>query len=218
MIVAIDGPAGSGKSSAARLLAARVGFLHLDTGAVYRAFTLRALRRGADLADEAGLARLVEPAAVLLREGRVLLDGGDVTLEIRTPRVTEEIHWLADAPPVRERVTALVRIMAEGKDVVAEGRDTTTAIFPRADLKLYIDAAPEERARRRGLELAARGTPLAPEALLAQIRERDRRDSTRAAGPLVRAPDAVYVDTTRAGLEEVVEGLAREVERRRAAS
>lgn len=215
MIVAIDGPAGSGKSSAARLLAARVGFLHLDTGAVYRAFTLRALRRGADLADEAGLARLVEPAAVEIGDGRVLLDGEDVTLGIRTPRVTGEIHWLADAPPVRERVTALVRVMAEGKDVVAEGRDTTTAIFPGADLKLYIDAAPEERARRRGLELAARGTSLAPEALLAQIRERDRRDSTRAAGPLVRAPDAMYVDTTGVELEEVVERLAREVERRR---
>src|SRR5262249_58955424 len=109
-----------------------------------------------------------------LAPGKVALDGEDVTAEIRTPRVTAEIHWLADAPLVRERVTEIARALAEGKDVVAEGRDTTTAIFPRAELKLFIDAAPEERARRRGLELTARGAPLAAEVLLAQIRERDR--------------------------------------------
>jgi cytidylate kinase len=214
MIVAIDGPSGSGKSSAARMLAERVGFLHLDTGAIYRAFTLRALLRGADLEDEPALAALVEPAAVELAGRRVLLDGRDVTDEIRTPRVTNEIHYLARAPLVRERVTALVRVLAEGRDVVVEGRDTTTAIFPAADLKLYVDATPEERARRRGLELVARGTPLAPEVLLAQIRERDLRDQSRAAGPLVRAADAVYVDTTGATPEAVVERLAAEVRAR----
>jgi cytidylate kinase len=220
MIVAIDGPSGSGKSSAARMLAARLGFVHLDTGAIYRAFTLRALRRKAPLEDEGALAALVEEGAVEIRPAadgeRVFLDGDDVTAEIRTPRVTNEIHYLARAPRVRERVTALVRRMAAGKDVVAEGRDTTTAIFPAADVKLYIDAAPEERARRRGLELERRGTPLSPEVLLAQIRERDGRDQSRAAGPLVRAPDAVYVDTTGATPEAVVERLVAEVGRRRA--
>ncbi len=215
MIVAIDGPSGSGKSSVARRLAERLGFVHLDTGALYRAFTLRALRRGADLSDEAALAALVEPDAVALGPGgAVRLDGGDVTREIRTPQVTNEVHWLARAPAVRERVTEIVRALARGKDVVAEGRDATTVIFPNADVKFYIDAAPEERARRRALELQARGTPVPFETLLDQIRERDLRDRERAAGPLVRAPDAIYVDTTGLAPEEVVEKLLAEVRRR----
>jgi cytidylate kinase len=223
MVVAIDGPSGSGKSSAAKRLARRLRFLHLDTGAIYRAFTLRALRRGAPLDDEAALAALVEPSAIRMDplpggEGEsVHLDGDDVTAEIRTPRVTGEIHWLARSPAVRERVTEIVRRMARGRDVVVEGRDTTTVIFPAAEVKFYVDATPEERARRRGRELEGRGTPVALEELLAQIRERDHRDTTRAAGPLRRAPDAVYVDGTRLGPEEVVDVLAAEVERRRAA-
>lgn len=221
MIVAIDGPSGSGKSSVARLLAAKIGFVHLDTGALYRVFTLRALERGANLADEAALAALVERSAIDTRPGPdgpvVLLDGRDVTAEIRTPRVTNEVHWLAGALRVRERVTAIVRDLARGLDVVADGRDTGTAIFPDADVKFFVDATPEERARRRGLEFAARGTPVAPEVLLAQIRERDARDSTRAADPLVRAPDAIYVDTTHLSRDEVVDRLAGIVLARRSA-
>lgn len=222
MVVAIDGPSGSGKSSTARNLARRIGFLHLDTGAIYRAFTLRALRRRANLEDESAIASVVDPVAIHLEPlpgggERVILDGDDVTDEIRTPLVTGEIHHLARAPAVRERVTEIVRNLAADRDVVVEGRDTTTAIFPHAEVKFYVDATPEERARRRGLELTARGTPQPPELLLAQIRERDHRDSTRAAGPLLRAPDAVYVDTT--GLEpaDVVERLAAEVFRRQGA-
>jgi cytidylate kinase len=220
MVVAIDGPSGSGKSSAARNLARRIGFMHLDTGAIYRAFTLRALRRRADMEDEAALASLVEPEAIALEplpQGgeRVTLDGEDVTAAIRLPEVTGEIHWLARAPAVRERVTAIVRQLARGRDVVVEGRDTTTAIFPGAEVKFYVDATPEERARRRGLELAARGTPVPPAELLADIRKRDERDSTRAAGPLLRAPDAIYLDTTGLDANAVVARLAEEVERRK---
>jgi cytidylate kinase len=170
------------------------------------------------LADEAALAALVEPGSVALRRGTeaeiVLLDGEDVTREIRTPRVTNEVHWLARAPAVRARITEIVRELARGRDVVAEGRDTTTAIFPEADVKFYIDATPEERARRRGLELEARGMSIAREALFAQIRERDERDKSRAAGPLLRAPDAVYVDTTGLLPEEVIERLMAELRRR----
>lgn len=221
MVVAIDGPSGSGKSSAARNLARRLGFLHLDSGAIYRAFTLRALRREVKLEDEQALARIVEPGALALEpvpgeEARVILDGEDVTAEIRTPRVTAEIHWLARAGPVRERVTALVRELARGRDVVVDGRDTTTEIFPSADVKLYVDASAEERARRRGRELEARGTPQPFAELLAQIRERDHRDSTRAVGPLRRAPDAVHVDTTHMGKDEVLDWLVAEVRRRAA--
>lgn len=220
MVVAIDGPSGSGKSSAARNLARRIGFMHLDTGAIYRAFTLRALRRRAKLDDEAALAALVEPEAIALEplpQGgeKVTLDGEDVTEAIRRNEVTNEIHWLARAPAVRERVTAIVRELARGRDVVVEGRDTTTAIFPGAEMKFYVDATPEERARRRGLELAARGAPVAPERLLEEIKRRDERDSTRAAGPLLRAPDAVYLDTTGLDAAAVVSRLAAEVERRR---
>ena len=219
MIVAIDGPSGSGKSSVARLLAGRLGFWHLDTGAIYRAFTLRALRRGADMRDARALAALVAPGAVVLEptavRERVLLDGLDVTDEIRTPGVTGEIHWLADAAIVRDRVTPIARDMARGRDVVTEGRDTTTVIFPEADLKFFVDASPEERARRRGLELASRGTPQPPELLLRRIHERDERDRTRAAGPLIRAADAIYVDTSHMPREAVIERLFQEVVRLR---
>lgn len=220
MVVAIDGPSGSGKSSVARALAARIGFLHLDTGAIYRAFTLRALRRDAVLTDEVALASLIDADAIVLapdpRGGEsVFLDGQDVTAEIRTPEVTAEIHWLARAPAVRDRVTAIVRELARGRDVVVEGRDTTTAIFPGAEMKFYVDATAEERARRREKDLARRGTPQPFEDLVRQIRERDLRDSTRAAGPLLRAADATYVDTTGITQEEVVARLAAEVERRR---
>jgi cytidylate kinase len=221
MVVAIDGPSGSGKSSAARSLARRVGFLHLDTGAIYRAFTLRALRRGTNLEDQAALAGLVEPAAIAMEPlpggagERVLLDGTDVTDEIRTPRVTGEIHYLARAGAVRERVTEIVRALAQGRDVVVDGRDTTTVIFPAAEVKFYIDATPEERARRRGRELDQRGTPVAFDTLVEQIRERDHRDSTRAVGPLIRAKDAIYVDTTGLGPAAVIDRLAAEVQERK---
>ncbi len=216
MIVAIDGPSGSGKSSAARALARRLGFVHLDTGAIYRAFTLRAMRRGADLTDERALLEQVDPTALRLVpvEGggeTVILDGDDVTAAIRTADVTGKVHHVANAPSLRERITALVRDLARGLDVVVEGRDTTTAIFPDADVKFYVDAAPLERARRRGAELAARGDPQDPEALLARIVERDRRDRERPVGPLRRAADAVYVDSTGRTLDQVLDGLEAHV-------
>ncbi|GIW71471.1 MAG: cytidylate kinase [Planctomycetota bacterium] len=210
MIIAIDGPSGSGKSTVARLVAERLGWLHLDSGALYRALTLAALQRGARMDDPEALLSVAMTSRVELRpaegeEPRVVLDGADVTGAIRTPQVTAHVGALADVPAVRARVTALVRQLAQGRDVVADGRDATTVIFPEADLKVFLDAAPEERARRRFEELVRRGTPVAYDEVLAAILERDRRDRERAVGALRRAPDALVLDTTGLGLAEVVE-------------
>lgn len=220
MLIAIDGPAGSGKSAAARRLAARLRFLHLDTGALYRTFTLLAQEEGAPLDDEAALAALVDPSRIAVEAGPegqqiVHLDGRDVTHAIRSPEVTRAVRALASKGKVRERVTALARALGGRTDCVSDGRDTTTVIFPGADLKVYIDAAPEERARRRLLDLEARGIETDREAVLEEILDRDRSDREREVGPLRVADDAVVIDTTSISLDEVVDRLADLVEARR---
>lgn len=213
LLVVIDGPAGAGKSSVSRRLARALDGTYLDTGAMYRAITLAALRERIELADPAARARVAERAAVELRptdgdEGcQVLLDGEDVSAEIRTREVTGNIHWLAGDGRVREVLVALQRAFARAADrpVVAEGRDLASVVFPGADVKVYLDASVEERARRRAKELG----PAAPalEVLREEIATRDRRDSTRAVAPLVRVPDAVVVDSSALGQDEVLERL-----------
>ncbi len=215
MIITLDGPAGAGKSTAARALAARLGWCYMDTGAMYRAVTLVALERAIPLDDAPGLATLAESLAITFRDGRVLVGERDVSVEIRTPAVTAATRPVADAPPVREVMKRLQRRIAEGIDVVTEGRDQGSVVFPHAELKVFLTASPEERARRRHREESARGggTPL--EEILEAQNRRDDGDRTRSVGAMKAADDAVLVETDGLSHDEVVERLVQLVEERR---
>ncbi len=214
MIVTIDGPAGAGKSSAARALARRLGFEFLDTGAMYRAVALAALRAGVRLRDESALAELVGRLRLELNAGRVLLDGEDVTSAVRTAEVTAATGATADSPAVRRHLAALQRAAAAGRDVVTEGRDQGTIVFPDAVCKFFVVADPAERARRRQREMAARGERLELDAVLLAQEERDRRDAARDIAPMKPAPDAVTIDSTALSPAEVVDRMEAEVRRR----
>ena len=214
MIVTIDGPAGAGKSSAAKVLARRLGFDYLDTGAMYRVVTLAALRAGADLRDQEALARVLDAMRLEMPPGRVLLDGEDVSERIRTAEVTAASGAVADSPVVRRRLVAMQQAQARGRSLVSEGRDQGTVVFPDAACKFFLSAALEERARRRGAELAARAEAVAPDVLVAQIDARDRRDAARDLAPMRPAADAVILDSTGLTLEQVVDRMEAEVRRR----
>jgi cytidylate kinase len=214
MIITIDGPAGAGKSSAARALAQRLGFEFLDTGAMYRAVTLAALRAGLDLRDEAALAALVAGLRLEMTPGRVLLDGTDVTVAIRAREVTAASGPVADSRAVRRHLVGLQRAIAAGRDVVTEGRDQGTIVFPDAGCKFFLVADRVERARRRAAEMAARGEPADLDEVLRAQDERDRRDAARDLAPMVPAPDAVLLDGTHLDLGEVVGRMEQEVRKR----
>lgn len=219
MIVTIDGTAGSGKSTAAAGLARRLGAMHLDTGAMYRALTLKALRLGTDLEDADALAALAASSHIELQGHpgamRVTLDGEDVTDAIRQNRVSTHSHYLARTPQVRQVLVSKQReFAAKAGRVVTEGRDQGTAVFPHADVKFFLDAPPEVRARRRQLELEARGEYKSFREILAEVVERDRRDSTRAVNPLRPADDAIRVDTGDMTIDEMIDALEAEVRRR----
>src|SRR5262245_8009862 len=215
MIVTIDGPAGGGKSSAAQALAQRLGFEFLDTGAMYRAVALAALRAGVALDDRAGLAALVAPLRLEMPPGgRVVLDGEDVSGLIRTPEVSQGASRVAASAPVRLRLRELQRQIAQGRDMVCEGRDQGTEVFPDAGCKFFLEADPEERVRRRARQMAGRGEPVDLEALRKDQAERDRRDAERDLAPMRPAADAVILDSTALTLEEVVDRMEAEVQRR----
>jgi cytidylate kinase len=207
MIVAIDGPAGAGKSSAARALAHRLGFRFLDTGAMYRAVALAALRRKVDFDDTEALPRLARQMSISFEGERVLLDGEDVTHEIRTLAVTSVTHYPANHPRVREHLVELQRQIAAGHDVVTEGRDQGTVVFPRAEAKIFLTASPLERARRRHLDLQEHGEGITLEEVLLDQNERDQRDASRNVGPLKPADDAVEFNTDGLSPGEVVDKL-----------
>jgi cytidylate kinase len=215
MIITLDGPAGAGKSSAARALARRLGWCYMDTGAMYRAVTLVALERGVPLDDAIGLAVLAESLAIAFRDGRVLVGDRDVSAEIRTERITAATRPVADAPPVRDVMKRMQRRIAEGIDVVTEGRDQGSVVFPQAELKVFLTASPEERARRRHREESARGGATSLEAVLAAQNRRDEGDRVRAVGAMKAADDAVLVETDGLTQDEVVERLVQLVEARR---
>ena len=208
MIVTLDGPAGAGKSSAARALAARLGWCYIDTGAMYRAVALVALERGVPLDDGGRLAALAERLAIEFRDGRVLADGRDVSAEIRTERVTRATRSVADAPPVREAMKRQQRRMAEGLDVVTEGRDQGSEVFPYAEIKVFLTASAEERARRRHREDVERGSAASLDEVQAAQARRDEGDRTRPVGQMRAAADAVLLETDGLSREEVVERLA----------
>lgn len=210
IIVAIDGPAGAGKSTIARAVAAALGAVYIDTGAMYRAVALKAIRAGAELTDEAALTGLAESAAIELGAGGVvLLDGEDVSGLIRTPEIAQAASKVSAIAGVRRAMVASQRRMAESCSVVMEGRDIGTVVFPDAQVKIYLDASPGVRAMRRVLEMRQKGMEADPAQVEAEIRERDHRDSNRAEAPLTQAEGAVYVDTSPMGVDEVVGALLR---------
>lgn len=214
MIVTLDGPAGAGKSSTARALAARLGWCYMDTGAMYRAVALMALDRGIPLDDPTSLAELAEGITIEFRDGRVVVDGRDVSAEIRTEQITQATRPVADAPPVREAMKRVQRRMAEGMDVVTEGRDQGSVVFPAAALKVFLTASPEERARRRHREEMERGNAIALTAILSAQTQRDEGDRTRAVGAMKPADDAVIVETDGLTAAEVVDRLVAMVAER----
>jgi cytidylate kinase len=207
MIVTIDGPAGAGKSSAARELARRLGFRFLDTGAMYRAVTLAAKERGLDLADAGRLAQLAGEIRVDLDGDRVLLDGRDVTKEVRTFDITTSIQYAADNPAVRAQLVNWQRAAARGFDVVTEGRDQGTVVFPNAECKIFLTADEDERARRRYRDLMSRGENVTFDEVLDAQHVRDERDRTRPVGALVVADDAIELSTNGLTPAEVVARL-----------
>ncbi len=206
LIIAIDGPVGSGKSTVARRVAELLGYTHLDSGAMYRSIAWKALRDGVPLDSPAQLAALAEAARIDLvpRGGKlhVLLDGEDITDLIRTREVSHAASVVAVVPGVRHPMVAEQRRAGAHGGIVMEGRDIGTAVFPHADLKVFLDASPEVRAERRQRELQEKGEGLELEKVLADVRERDRRDREREMSPLVRAADAVVVDNTAMDGEE----------------
>jgi cytidylate kinase len=208
VVITIDGPAGAGKSSTARALAERLGFHFLDTGAMYRAVALAALRRGLDWNDPAALADLCDRISIEVWGDRILLDGDDVSDEIRTQAVTAAVGHAADNQHVRRRMIELQRREAEGQNIVTEGRDQGTLAFPDATCKVFLTASPQERAQRRLRQLRARGEHVSLEQVLDEQNERDRRDGQRPFGGLLAAPDAVNVPTDGLTQDEVVDRLA----------
>jgi cytidylate kinase len=213
LTIAIDGPAGSGKSSVARRVAAMLGYLYLDSGAMYRALALKALRQGAALENESHLAELARETHIELKPASpeqealgakncVFLDGADVTREIRTSEVAQAASRLATIAKVREVLVAEQQRAGAGGGIVMEGRDIGTVVFPKAELKVFLDAAPEVRADRRWKEHQEKGERITLPEVFDAVIERDKRDRERKVSPLVRAADAVLVDNTAMGIEE----------------
>lgn len=204
MIVAIDGPAGAGKSTAARAVAAALSFAHMDTGAMYRTVTLAVLRDALDVTDRAQLDAFVRSMDVALEDNSVSVAGDDVTSKLRTPEVTEAVARVAAEPEVRAALVPLQRRLAASRDIVVEGRDIGTVVFPEADVKIYLTASPTERAMRRTRQLGLEVDPSVVDEQEQDIRSRDEFDATREASPLQQADTAHRIDSTDMTLDEVV--------------
>ncbi len=208
MIIAIDGPAGSGKSTVSKLVAKSLGALYIDTGAMYRALTLKAMRQGADLNDQNALTALAKSSDIDLKESggalKVYLDGEDVAGFIRTPELTNKVKYIACVPGVREEMVRLQRAIGARRGAVLEGRDIGTVVFPDADYKFYLDADPDCRSQRRYKELAASGARGDFEQIKKDVIARDASDMNRTVGALKKADDAILIDTTKLSVQDVV--------------
>ena len=209
MIIAIDGPAGAGKSTVAKIIAQKMGFLYIDTGAMYRALTLKVLRQKIDIQDKDRIIKAAQDSNIDLKHNpdgslKVILDAEDVTREIREPVITKFVSDIAKIKEVRENMLKLQRRLGEQRDSVLDGRDIATVVFPDADKKFYIDAGFKERVMRRYKELRGLGQNVTENEVKADLHNRDTIDSTRVFAPLKKADDAVYVDTTNMTIEEVV--------------
>ncbi|MCM8822135.1 MAG: (d)CMP kinase [Candidatus Omnitrophica bacterium] len=210
-VIAIDGPAGAGKSTVAVLVARKLGFLYIDTGAMYRALTLKALRLKLDLDNKKPLIEMSQKSVIeLIQEEngcKIFLDGEDVSKQIRTEQVSANSHFVALIPEIREILWKVQRSYRNSHDIVMEGRDIGTVVFPDAEVKIYLDASPEERAKRRYLQLKAQGIEVDIEKIKGEILLRDERDSKRDIAPLIKHPEAIVVDTTSMTIEQVVAAI-----------
>lgn len=218
IVIAIDGPAGSGKSTTARLVAKALKIGFLDTGAMYRAITFKALQKHLDFSDKTALVELTNVSDIKLvyenNENRVYWGHEDITSQIRLPEVNQKVAIVAAIPEIRQHLVILQRKMALSESLVAEGRDIGTVVFPNADLKIFMVASIEARAKRRYLELIARNTPQSLEEIENTIRERDRLDSRREASPLIKASDAIELDTSNLTIEEQVNFIVKKAKER----
>ncbi len=209
MIIAVDGPSGAGKSTVARVLAKKLGFLYIDTGAMYRALTLKALENNVPIDDRLQIFKLAEGARIDLHNNAdgslsVILDGKDVSLDIRKPKITRVVSDLAKIKEVRQVLVKLQRELGAKGDCVLDGRDIGTVVFPDAQKKFFIDASPQERVNRRFKELKGLGQDVSENDVAKDLANRDKIDSTRKASPLRKAEDAIYIDTTKLSIEQVV--------------
>lgn len=207
-IVALDGPAGSGKSTIAKKIAERYGLTYLDTGAMYRMITLYFLQEEIPWSDEKECLKALQKVRLDMREGKFLLNGRDVTEEIRSPRVNDHVSEVSALKVVRQEMVSLQREISKGKRVILDGRDIGTVVFPEADVKIYLVASPEERAKRRYLEYQQKGEKISLEEVLTSIQKRDQMDSTRKESPLRKAEDAIEIDSSFLSIEEVIEKIA----------
>ena len=218
-VVAIDGPAGSGKGTITKLVGEKLGLINIDTGAMYRSVTLKAIRENIGLEDIEKLEKMLEDISIeIKRNGSnqiIFLDGEDVSEEIRTPQIDSLVTKFAGIPSVRNKMTPLQREMGENSNIIMEGRDIGTAVFPNADVKIYLDASFEERAKRRYNQNIEKGIDCNYGEILAGIKERYELNIKREMNPLVKADDAIYIDTSDMTIQEVVEKIIEIIENKK---